>query len=312
MTINQQPKNLSQMSTDLLSTPASFGLGGVTQEFSWNWENQQLRVVYESLGNGSPVLLLPAFSTVSTREEMSGIAKLLAPYFQVVAVDWPGFGESSRLAVNYEPALYQHFLESFVTSVFQIPVAVVAAGHSSAYVLQLAQKNYSVFSRIALVAPTWRGPLPTMGVDRQVAGMVREIVRSPILGQILYKLNTVPSFLSFMYRRHVYVDGAKLTPNFIEHKWHNTQQPGARYAPASFVTGSLDAVYSQADFLAMAENLSVPMMVIIGEFSPSKSRADMEALAALPGVTKVILPGSLGMHEEYPEAVAKEILPFLR
>ncbi|MER3590168.1 MAG: alpha/beta hydrolase, partial [Mastigocladus sp. ERB_26_1] len=269
------------MSTNLLSSPTNFGIGGVVKQLSWNWENQQLQIVYETIGSGSPLLLLPAFSTVSTREEMSGIAKLLAPYFQVVAVDWPGFGDSSRLPVNYEPAIYEQFLEYFVTYVFDTPITVVAAGHSAAYVLKLAQKNSSVFSRLVLVAPTWRGPLPTMGVDRQIAGVFREIVRSPIVGQALYKLNTVPSFLSFMYRRHVYVDASKLTPSFIEHKWQNTQQPGARYAPAAFVTGNLDAVHNQADFLALAQNLSVPLMVVIGESSPSKSRADMDALAAL-------------------------------
>ncbi|MCP6758041.1 MAG: alpha/beta hydrolase [Fischerella sp. CENA71] len=300
------------MSTNLLSSPTNFGIGGVVKELTWNWENQQLRIVYETIGNGSPLLLLPAFSTVSTREEMSGIARLLAPYFQVVAVDWPGFGDSSRLPVNYEPAIYEHFLEYFVTSVFNSPVAVVAAGHSAAYVLKLACKNSSVFSRLVLVAPTWRGPLPTMGVDRQLAGVFREIVRSPIVGQVLYKLNTVPSFLSFMYRRHVYVDAAKLTPSFIEHKWQNTQQPGARFAPAAFVTGNLDAVNNQADFLALVQDLSVPLLVIIGESSPSKSRADMDALAALSGVQSAIVPGSLGMHEEYPEAVTEIILPFLR
>jgi pimeloyl-ACP methyl ester carboxylesterase len=300
------------MSTNLLSSPTNFGIGGVVKKLSWNWENQQLQIVYETIGNGSPLLLLPAFSTVSTREEMSGIAKLLAPYFQVVAVDWPGFGDSSRLPVNYEPAIYEQFLEYFVTSVFNTPIAVVAAGHSAAYVLQLIQKNSSVFSRLVLVAPTWRGPLPTMGVDRQLAGVFREIVRSPIVGQALYKLNTVPSFLSFMYRRHVYVDVAKLTPSFIKHKWQNTQQPGARFAPAAFVTGNLDAVHNQADFLTLAQNLSVPLMVVIGESSPSKSRADMDALAALSGVQTAVLPGSLGMHEEYPEAVAEVILPFLR
>ena len=300
------------MSINLLSSPTNFGIGGVVKQLSWNWENQQLQIAYETIGSGSPLLLLPAFSTVSTREEMSGIAKLLAPYFQVVAVDWPGFGDSSRLPVNYEPSIYEQFLEYFVTSVFDAPIAVVAAGHSAAYILKLAQKNSSVFSRLVLVAPTWRGPLPTMGVDRQIAGVFREIVRSPIVGQVLYKLNTVPSFLSFMYRRHVYVDAAKLTPSFIEHKWQNTQQPGARFAPAAFVTGNLDAVHNQADFLRLAKNLSVPLMVVIGESSPSKSRADMDALAALSTVQTAILPGSLGMHEEYPEAVAEAILPVLR
>ncbi|NEQ19686.1 MAG: alpha/beta fold hydrolase [Microcoleus sp. SIO2G3] len=250
-----------------------------------------------SEGNVNPVLLLVTLCGGSN--------------FQVVAVDWPGFGQSSRLVVNYEPALYQEFLEGFVTSVIKTPVAVVAAGHSAAYVLQLANKIPTVFSRIVLVAPTWRGPLRVMGLNQQITGTVRELVRSPFVGQILYKLNTLPSFLSFMYRRHVYVDAAKLTPDFIQHKWRNTQQPGGRYAPAAFVTGTLDAVDNQADFLALARGLSVPLKVVIGESSPAKSRAEMDALATLPGVQTAVLPGSLGMHEEYPQAVVEAVRDFL-
>jgi pimeloyl-ACP methyl ester carboxylesterase len=299
------------MSTNLLSASPYSEIGGVVQEYFWKWENQQLRVVYESLGKGTQLLLLPAFSTVSTRSEMGEIGKLLSPNFEVVAVDWPGFGQSSRLAVNYGPALYQDFLEGFVTSVIKTPVAVVAAGHSAAYVLQLANKRPSVFSRIVLVAPTWRGPLRVMGLNQQITGTVRELVRSPFVGQILYKLNTLPSFLSFMYRRHVYVDAAKLTPDFIQHKWRNTQQPGGRYAPAAFVTGTLDAVDNQDDFLALARGLSVPLKVVIGESCPPKSRAEMDALTALPGVQTVVLPGSLGMHEEYPQAVVEAVRDFL-
>jgi len=299
------------MSTNLLSTSDAVGFGGVVQEYLWNWDNQQLRIVYETLGKGSPLLLLPAFSTVSTRLEMGELARLLAPHFQVVAVDWPGFGESSRPSLDYSPALYHQFLADFVKSTFNNAITVIAAGHTASYVLQLAQREPAVFSRIVLVAPTWRGPLPTMGATQQTAGMVKELVRSPIFGQALYKLNTTPSFLSFMYRRHVFTDAAKLTPNFIEKKWQTTQQPGARFASAAFVTGNLDAVREQSDFLALVRSLSVPLMVVIGESSPPKSRAEMDALAALPGVKSVVVPGSLGLHEEYPAEVLEAVQDFL-
>ncbi|QLE41522.1 alpha/beta hydrolase [Nostoc sp. C052] len=298
------------MSTNVLSTFATIGFGGVVQEYLWNWENQQLRVVYETLGKGSPLLLLPAFSSVSTRLEMGELAKLLAPHFQVVAIDWPGFGESSRPSLNYRPEIYQHFLEDFVKAVFNTPVTVVAAGHTASYVLQLAVKS-AAFSKIILLAPTWRGPLPTMGASQQIAGFVRELVRSPILGQALYKLNTAPSLLSFMYRRHVFTDAAKITPSFIEKKWQTTQQPGARFASAAFVTGNLDAVHAQSDFLGLVQSLTVPLMVVIGESSPPKSREEMNALVALPGVRSVVIPGSLGLHEEYPAVVLEAIQDFL-
>ncbi|OUL19235.1 alpha/beta hydrolase [Nostoc sp. T09] len=300
------------MSTNLLSTDDAVGFGGVVQEFLWNWENQTLRVVYETLGQGSPLLLLPAFSSVSSREEMGELARLLAPHFQVVAVDWPGFGESSRPSLDYRPELYEQFLADFVQSVFNTAINVLAAGHAASYVLKLAVKQPTAFAKIVLVAPTWRGPLPTMGANPQLAGMVRGLVRSPIVGQFLYKLNTLPSFLNFMYRRHVFVDAARLTPSFMEKKWQTTQKPGARFASAAFVTGNIDAVHEQSDFLGLMRSLSVPLMVIIAESSPPKSKAEMQAMAALLGVSSVVLPGSLGLHEEYPAEVLEAVLPFLK
>ncbi|QFS45517.1 alpha/beta hydrolase [Nostoc sphaeroides CCNUC1] len=327
MTNKVQIPKFSLMSTNLLSTSAATGFGGVVQEYLWNWENQQLRVVYETLGKGSPLLLLPSFSTVSTRLEVGELAKLLAPNFQVVAIDWPGFGESSRPSLNYRPEIYQQFLEDFVKAVlrrrpsatlrtgsvqvFNTPITAIAAGHAASYVLQLAVKQQAAFSKILLLAPTWRGPLPTMGASQQIAGMVRELVRSPILGQALYKLNTTQSFLSFMYRRHVFTDAAKITPSFIEKKWQTTQQPGARFASAAFVTGNLDAVHEQSDFLELVQSLTVPLMVVIGESSPPKSREEMNALVALPGVRSVVIPGSLGLHEEYPAVVLEAVQDFL-
>lgn len=280
------------------------------REYLWNWQGQPLRVVYETLGQGTPVLLLPAFSTVSTRGEMQPLALLLASRFQTVALDWPGFGESDRPSLNYQPSIYHQFLQDFVTNVFNTPVAVVAAGHAAGYAMQLAQKG--VFSGIVLVAPTWRGPLPTMmGKPPETFSMVRGVVRSPIIGQFLYKLNTAPSFLRWMYRRHVYTDETKLTPEFIQQKWQITQKAGARFAPVAFVTGGLDPFLNQADFLAQLQPLPAPTMVIIAEKAPPKSKAEMEALAALPGVQTQRIWGSLGLHEEHASDVAELVLPFL-
>ncbi|CAA9234189.1 Possible alpha/beta hydrolase superfamily, alr3514 homolog [uncultured Coleofasciculus sp.] len=86
-------------------------------------------------------------------------------------------------------------------------------------------------------------------------------MRSPILGQALYKLNTTLSFLRLIYGHHVYANEAQLTPEFIAQKWQITQLPGARYASAAFVTGNLDPVQKRADFLALFQPLPVPVMV---------------------------------------------------
>ncbi len=298
--------------TTVSSTSTSVRIGGVVEQFVWNREDQDFRIVYESLGQGSPVLLFPAFSTVSMRSEMSGIAKQLASKYKVIAVDFPGFGDSGRPKVDYGPALYRDFIEDFVLTTFdKKPVTVIAAGHSAPYVLWLASKYNTVFSRIVLVAPTWRGPLAVMGVNGILRNLIKQLVRLPIIGQLLYKLNTLPSFLKFMYRRHVYVDAEKLTPDFIQEKWESTQQSGGRFAPAAFVTGCLDLVKTRSDLLALVKQISAPIMVVISKSCPKSSRQEMEAIANLPTVDSVLLEGSLGMHEEYPDKIAEVISPFL-
>lgn len=297
--------------TDLTKSNSG-NYSAAVQEYLWNWKETQIKVVYETRGQGTPVLLLPAFSTVSTREEMRPLAEILAPNFQVVAVDWPGFGDSSSPRIDYEPQLYHQFLKDFIESIFNSPVAVIAAGHAAGYVMALAQSKPNVWSKIVLAAPTWRGPLPTMSKQQSGwHGIVRELVRSPILGQFLYKLNTAPSFLSFMYRRHVYADPAKVTPDFIQNKWQITQQPGARYGSAAFVTGGLDPAKVRSEFTDNFQQLAVPVMVVIAENAPPKSKAEMEVLAELPGVESRVISGSLGMHEENAGDLANAIKSFL-
>lgn len=290
-------------------------MGGALREFYWSWEKKNVTVVYEVLGEGTPILLLPAFSSVSTRGEMRGLAERLAEYFQVFTVDWVGFGQSSRPAFRYTPKLYHAFLKDFVRSVFHEPVAVIAAGHAAGYVMQLNQKSPEVWSWIGLVAPTWRGPLPTaMGEHRWFYNMLRFLIRLPLLGQFLYLLNTTPAFLRWMYSRHVFVEPTHITKALMTEKWRTTQQRGARFASAAFVTGALDPVRNRSQFFDYFQPpLSTPVMMAIGEQSPLKSLAEMEILAHFSGVGIQILrlPGSLGLHEEYADQLADKILPFL-
>lgn len=197
------------------------GIGGKSNYYNWHFSGKQYRIVFETIGQGNSVLLLPAFSTVSSRTEMKGIANLLATQYQVTVLDWLGFGESERPSVDYNPALFQQLLPDFIKSEFNRPIILIAAGHASGYALKFAQNNAGLISQLILIAPTWQGPLRVMGLPDGVRNGVKNLVRSPIIGQALYYLNTTPSFLRLMYKRHVYVDETRLTPEFIAQKTPN-------------------------------------------------------------------------------------------
>jgi pimeloyl-ACP methyl ester carboxylesterase len=283
-----------------------------TAMYQWNWQGQLLNIVYETEGEGAPILLLPAFSTVSSRTEMSGLATRLKSQFQVTTVDFPGFGDSSRPRVDYAPPLYRQFLADFVRDIYSSPVTIIAAGHAAGYALNLAATVPNSVAKLVLVAPTWRGPLPTMARGQKPwLKSVRDLIRTPILGQFLYQLNTTPSFLAFMYRRHVYSDPSTLTPAVLTQKRQLTQQPGARYGAGAFVTGGLDPYLDRSAAIAHLQSLTIPTFIAIGQSSPPKSTAEMQALAAVPHVISQTFPGTLGMHEEYPAEIYAAILPFI-
>ncbi|WP_019506765.1 alpha/beta fold hydrolase [Pleurocapsa sp. PCC 7319] len=299
------------MTTATDRTQLNSSIGGTKNVYHWNFLDKQYQIVYETIGAGNPVLLLPAFSTVSSRTEMKGIASLLATQYQVTVLDWLGFGESQCPPVDYNPALFQQLLRDFIKSVFNIPIIIIAAGHASGYALKFAQDNPDIISQLILIAPTWQGPLRVMGLPDGVRNGVKNLVRSPIIGQGLYYLNTTPSFLRLMYKRHVYVDETKLTPEFIAQKHQITSKDGARYAPAAFVTGAIDPVTNREEFLQLLESVSIPVSIVLAENAPPKSKTEMEAMAELEEVQTVRLRGTLGIYEESPEAVTKAIQDFL-
>ncbi|NCJ05798.1 alpha/beta fold hydrolase [Synechococcales cyanobacterium C] len=282
------------------------------QHLSWNWQNQTILAAYERFGVGSPVILLPALSTVSTRQEFSGVAqRLVAAGFQGILVDWPGFGESDRGDWGYTPAFYRQFILALLDELGAEPVTLVAAGHGAGYALYAAQQLPNRVSQVAVVAPTWRGPFTAMGLPVPIAQGVQALVRSPLLGDGLYALNTLPDFLKFMYERHVFTDATRLTPDFIAAKRMVTQKEGAKYGPAAFVTGGLDPVTCREDFLALARSVSQPMLALLAEQAPPQSKAEMAALGTLPQVRSQWLPGSLGLHEEFAPVVATALLNWL-
>ncbi len=283
------------------------------RRFSWAWQGRPVEAAYEVLGAGRPVLLLPAFSTVSSREEMRPLAsRLAATGFACTLLDWPGFGASTRGRLGYGPAFYDRFLADFCAAAMPAGTAVVAAGHASGYALALGRRRPGVWRRVALLAPTWRGPLPTaMGPRPRAYAFARSLVRAPVIGEALYRLNTHSRVIGAMYGRHVYADAALVTPAFVAAKQGLARQPGARFASVAFVTGALDPLPDRESFRALLAPPPARTLILCGTATPPKSKAEMTAIAPGPDVAIEWVPGSLGLHEEGAEAVSGPVAAFL-
>jgi len=284
-----------------------------TRTLEWNWHGETIRLGADASGSGPQVLLLPALSSISSKREMRALQEGLAPRYSTLAVDWPGFGDRARPQIDWTPEAYAAFLAFVLTSVMAHPHAIIAAGHAATYVLKHAASASPPKPRLVLISPTWRGPLPTMlGGHRPFFGRLCRLVDRPVLGPLVYRLNVNRLAVRYMGAGHVYADPAFLAGERLRDKLAVVRAPGARFASVRFVTGRLDPLARREAFLDLARRAASPILVLYGAETPPKSRAEMEALAGVPGIRTVRLPqGKLSVHEEFPDAAADAIAPFL-
>ncbi|MBV9968980.1 MAG: alpha/beta hydrolase [Xanthobacteraceae bacterium] len=264
-------------------------------------------------GEGRTVLMLPALSSISTRHEMAPLQARLARRFRTVSTDWPGFGDLPRPRLDWRPPAYAAFLAHVLGELSSRPYAVIAAGHAAGYALAHACENPAAFERLVLLAPTWRGPLPTMMNGRR--GFFEQLCRLfdlDVLGPVLYRLNVNRMVVRYMAAGHVYSDPAWLDRERLMQKLAVTRASGARHASVRFVTGALDPLPDRGAFLDCARRMRIPIFTVYGEDTPARSLAEIIALASVPGVTSVSVPrGKLSFYEEFPDATAAALLPFL-
>jgi hypothetical protein len=59
---------------------------------------------------------------------------------------------------------------------------VIACGHAAGYAIDLEARQPGTFTHLVLIAPTWRGPLPTMMSGRKpIQGRIWRLIHAPVI-----------------------------------------------------------------------------------------------------------------------------------
>ena len=151
-----------------------------------------------------------------------------------------------------------------------------------------------------------------MGRKLPMFAQISRVVDWPVIGGLVYRLNVNRFMVRKMAFGHVYAKTSSLSDAWFEEKLAVTRASGARHSSVRFVAGELDPMATREAFLATAQQVNDPILVVYRAETPPRSRAEMEALAGLPNVVATVVPhAKLAVHEELPDEVAAIIKDFL-
>ncbi len=234
------------------------------------------------------VLLLHGIHAAATNKEFEQIFQQLATQYHVIAPDLPGFGRTSRPPVEYSASLYTDFVADFATDLTDDAICL-ASSLSGAYAT-VVQNETELFSRLELICPT-----ADTGSRR---GWLRALLRSPLVGTALFNALASKRSIRRFNERDGYFSEASYTEKDVEFEWQTAHQPGARFAPASFVSGHLDPHIDLGDELAKVD---VPVSLVWGREAKVTPLEDGQQLAD-EGDTRLIVfdEARLLPHVEHP------------
>ena len=268
--------------------PLDPALDGAQRTFEW----RDIDVQYAEAGDPDDpdLVCLPGINAAGSNGEFRKVFDDLAADHHVVAPDLPGFGTSERPPLRYSASLYTEFVRDFLAA-FDSP-AVVASSITGAYLLDVADDLD--LDSVVLICPTERG-----GPDRNLP--LRELIRSPVVGEALFNLLTSKPSIRYFNADHGYYDADRVSDAWIDYEWQTAHQPNARYAPASFISGFLNA---DVDLEAELRELEVPVTLIWGreaEITPLRRGRDLAEATDCRLV--VVDDAKLLPHVEFPGQV---------
>ncbi|TQQ83457.1 alpha/beta hydrolase [Halonotius terrestris] len=262
------------------------------EQHTYRWRGMDIAYTTAGDPENPPLVMLHGINAAGSSGEFREVFGDLAADYHVIAPDLPGFGRSDRPPLRYSATLYEEFVADFLAE-YDEP-SVVASSLSAAYVLgALETDNDADVSELLLICPTAiAGPDPPKE-------WLRELFRLPLLGTGLFNLIASKPSIRYFNADHGYYDIDNVADEWLDYEWQTTHQPNARFAPASFISGYLNADRDLAELIA---TLDVPTTILWGREADITPLSDGRELANEADADLVVFDNSMLLpHVEFPE-----------
>lgn len=254
-----------------------------------------LRLRYVRKGDGPPVLLLHGIS--SSLYTWKDVLPALAAHHDVIAMDFPGFGDSAIPA----PASGERTLRSVVGLMDRLGIArasVVGNSLGGAIAVALAAGFPDRVDRIVLIDPAGYNFAPA---DRPFLLRLAALVPAPVLEALPVRP------LVSLGLRQVFHDDALVTPDKIAEYVAPMRRPGASAALHALLLGTDDL-----HFPGVIREVRAPTLILWGRYDTWIPPRDADRFAAdIKGARVVMMEAGHMPQEERPAETAARVEEFL-
>lgn len=195
------------------------------------------------LSVATPLLLVHSVNASASAAEVHPLFERYGARRPTLALELPGFGTSQRGPLAYSPNMMvqsvlraAHYLRDIG---FTQPIDVLGLSLSCEFVAMAALEQPAWFRSVALISPTG---LESGRVEHFAQGktkerpLLRRFLSSP-LGEPVFRVLTTPSSMRWFLERAW--GSPVIDEELLEYGHVTARHPGARYAPAAFISGAL-------------------------------------------------------------------------
>lgn len=252
-------------------------------------------VAYESSGSGTPLLLLHA--NPGDHRDFDAIIPPLAQGYRVIAVDWPGYGES--------PAIQPPSATSAMRFADALEDLIAGLGLEHIILVGNSVGGYAA-ARFAITHPDQVEALVLVSSGGFTAYTLVSRVFSRLKGTEFLTRRIATRFAeAYLKKRNAH------TAAILARTEAGRKNPATVAADAAVWRSFLDPAH---DLRARAKAITAPTLVISGKYDPViRSDADAQTAAnCIPGARLVVLETGHEPFAEDPDAFLNVVLPFLQ
>lgn len=215
-------------------------------------------------GDGRPLVLLHSINAAANAYEVRPLFQHFQSKRPVYALDLPGFGFSERTNRKYSTDLYVTAITDFLEQIVGEPADVLALSLTSEFLAHASKQSPDLFNSITLISPTGLAPQREQGSsqntqDHNSDNGFYKFLTNPIWSQGLYDLLVTKPSLRYFLKMNFY---GQLDDGLLDYHYRSTHQANARFAPLTFVSGSL---FTRSIMETTYKHLQIPVLVLYDE-----------------------------------------------